>query len=111
LYTKYNSDESLLKYYCKNCNFEKPSKPDEPKLLSSIDMEDNDKFNYEHFMNPDLKYDPTLPRVNNIKCVSKECNEKNADKGNNTLFIKYDKKNMRYLYNCMHCNTFWINNS
>jgi len=111
LYIKHDVDETshILRHYCKNCNFERINKPDKPVLLSSIDMEENDKFNFEHFMNPDLKHDPTLPRVNNIKCVSTKCNKENEEKGNDVLFIKYDKKNMKYLYNCMHCKKFWIN--
>lgn len=128
--------EKKLKYQCKNCNFtsqiEKKdgeslnilnhnynaqSKIEEgnnlDKIVDNIEECDecvmninytDDKHNYQQFMNTNIKYDKTLPHVNNIKCPDTNC-EKTTD----TIYIKYDLNNMKYLYFCCNCEKFWKN--
>ena len=62
------------------------------------------------FVNPYIKYDPTLPRVNNIKCTNKDCNSKKNKLQNEVIYIKYDSKNMKYLYVCETCGETWKQN-
>lgn len=106
LYIKIDiDDENKLKNYCKNCNFEKEL----PKNKSIAILENNyekEEINYELFINPYIKYDPTLPRVNNIKCSNTNCTKK-KDKDDEVIYIKYDNENMKYLYYCIHCEHFW----
>lgn len=64
----------------------------------------DDKHNYQQFMNINIKYDKTLPHVNNIKCPDIKC-KKTTD----TIYIKYDLNNMKYLYFCCNCEKFWKN--
>jgi hypothetical protein len=64
----------------------------------------DDKHNYQQFMNTNIKYDKTLPHVNNIKCPDTNC-KKTTD----TIYIKYDLNNMKYLYFCCNCEKFWKN--
>lgn len=91
-----------LKYYCKNCNF---SVIDNFAAKAECVLESHHtatkQGNYRQFMNKNIKYDPTLPRVNNIDCPS--C----TTKPNEVIYMKYDPVEMKYLYFCCHCENFW----
>lgn len=108
LYIKIDIDENehqQLKNYCKNCNFEKDLPND--KSISIVENNyENENINYKLYINPYIKYDPTLPRVNNIKCVNKKCTKK-ADEDHEVIYIKYDNTGMKYLYYCIYCENFW----
>lgn len=60
------------------------------------------------FMTPHIESDPTLPHVNNIPCPNKACT-KPADAPSDVMYMKYDHRNMKYVYHCVHCKTFWKN--
>jgi len=103
-----SSDEgnNKLKNYCKNCNFSKELPSDKSMAIIENVYEKTENINYKLFINPHIKHDPTLPRVNNIKCINKECTKKKEDM-NEVIYIKYDNENMKYLYYCVHCGKFW----
>jgi hypothetical protein len=77
----------------------------------SICITDNnyvdDDTNYKQYISKYLKYDPTLPRVNNISCPKSECPSKSGDKDVEVIVVKYDSANMKYMYYCTSCDTFW----
>lgn len=107
LYVTINKERQLV-HYCKCCGY----KTVETDLTKSVCIIDDNKINdstkYSQYINPWLKYDPCLPRVNNIQCPDRECS-KPKDAENEVIYIKYDATNMRYIYNCCHCNHFWSN--
>lgn len=113
------SKQEGLYMYCKNCNFSKvlDSKTKSVKLseeyhkgdgvpddacIMSINYSD-DGGNYKQFLTPNIKYDVTLPRVNNIPCP-KQCSKEGERE---VIYIKYDQVNMRYVYFCCKCEHFW----
>lgn len=104
MYIRVNDDDKL-QHYCKNCNH-----IDEHESMDSMCLLDNnyidDDLNYQQYTNEYLKYDNTLPRVNNIECPNSKCTRK-ADDPNDVIFIKYDFHNMKYLYHCSYCQQFW----
>lgn len=123
LYVKVDTDEGLT-FYCKNCNFSHVQKKDGETLPVSTSrmtldaqrstLDDNcvidinysdDARNYSVFMTPNIKYDMTLPRVNNIPCP--RCEETKRKGENEVIYIKYDPINMKYLYFCCNCEHFW----
>ena len=95
-------DGENLKSYCKNCNF---STIDNFATHAECILETNHgvaaERNYEQYMNKYIIHDPTLPRVNNIKCPSCDVQP------NKVIYIKYDHVNMKYLYFCCNCEHFW----
>ena len=101
-----DEDKSILKNYCKNCNFSKELPNNESRAIIENVYENTENINYKLFINPHIKYDPTLPRVNNIKCINKECSKK-KDEMDEVIYIKYDNENMKYLYYCVYCEKFW----
>ena len=104
LYISVSGD--ILFRKCKNCNFaieENYAAGAECIVTNSVET-DND--NYKKYMSKYIKYDPTLPRVNNIACPNASCSKKAAD-DNEVIYIKYDNKNLKFLYFCCHCENFW----
>jgi DNA-directed RNA polymerase subunit M/transcription elongation factor TFIIS len=105
LYIKIDDDK--LKNYCKNCNFSEEVESNQSRIIieNNYEMEET---SLDDSFNTNIKYDPTLPRVNNIICANKKCT-KSKDEDNEIIFIKYDKENMKYKYYCVHCDYFWNN--
>ena len=95
--------ESRLVYHCKCCNHRMSS--DEKSVLITAQQYKDDATSYKQFISPFIRYDPTLPRVNNIACIHKDCQGKGKEA--ETIYIKYDSANMKYIYYCCHCTRFW----
>jgi DNA-directed RNA polymerase subunit M/transcription elongation factor TFIIS len=103
LYFRVDGETTLTKY-CKNCNFSKSDDyNDGSVILIDNKVEDHEAF-LAQFKSKYILHDPTLPRVKNIKCTNPECTAKE----NEVIYIKYDQKEMKYLYHCVHCRHFWI---
>lgn len=60
-----------LTYCCKNCDFKKTD--DNPKrcIYENVYSQSNSVYDITH--NKYTRYDPTLPRVNTIKCINGAC--------------------------------------
>ena len=100
------SEENDLEYYCKNCDHKETHKKNEGSVCVIDDNKIDDFTKYSQYINKYVKYDPTLPRVDNIKCTNQNCSKK-EDAKNEVIYIKYDMLNMKYLYYCCHCDHFW----
>jgi len=126
-------DSNILIYYCRNCGHEDTTLSAESICVSDTQFRRSEQ-NFTHIVNEFTKFDPTLPRINTIKCPNHECisntasmadgggsssnkkkNEKKtdldmSDKDNNgreVIYIRYDDVNMKYVYLCVHCDTTW----
>ena len=106
-----------LTYSCKHCGFSNTADEvrreneaagkaaGDPSAVLNTDYSD-DQTSYKQYATPYIRHDPTLPRVNDIACPSEGCT-KPADAPNEVVFVKYDPANLKYLYHCMHCSSFW----
>ena len=91
-------------HQCNYCGWSCPSAdPDEP--ICETDYRD-DRAKYHHLLTPLVHEDPTLPRVDNVPCPNKDCTRPPRKKGS-VLYIKYDPRNLRFLYSCSYCKSFW----
>lgn len=97
--------EKKLRFYCKSCGFESIDTSNKSVCIVD-DNKISDYTRYSQYINKYLKYDPCMPRVNNIVCPNPDCT-KPADKENEVIYIKYDGVNMKYLYHCEYCEHFW----
>ena len=104
LYIK--SEDSRLTYYCRHCNFSNDEAPGSHCIFENSYVDDDLRF--KQYATDNIKYDKTLPRVNNIKCPNGDC--KRNGKEEEVIYLKYDQENMKYLYYCCHCSTFWKQN-
>lgn len=104
LYVKIEDDQ--FSEYCKNCNYKKNSEEVKSRLI--IDTNYNKKENFGLHLNEYIKYDKTIPRVNNIICQNTKCTRK-KEEDNKIMIIKYDNVNLKYIYQCCYCDHFWNN--
>jgi len=102
-----NEDKNLV-YLCSVCGDKEVADTTRGSICVVEDNKVDDDILYNQYINPYIKYDPSLPRVNNIECPNKDC-KKPADKDSETIYLKYDFTNMKYLYYCCHCDHFWKN--
>lgn len=75
-YLKIQDEEGIigntLVYYCRNCGHEDTTLNTTNICVSDIQLLSSEK-KYTHTVNEYTKYDPTLPRINTIKCPNQEC--------------------------------------
>lgn len=108
--SKVDEDVMKLTYSCKHCGFatfadDLGEGSGDSSVVLSTDYSD-DQTVYKQFVSPYIANDPTLPRTSDIACPNGGC-PKAADAENEVIFVKYDPVNLKYLYHCMHCRTFW----
>jgi hypothetical protein len=109
-------DPNKLVYYCRKCGNEDTLITGENLCISKTLIKKSQQ-SFSHIINKYTKYDPTLPRINNILCPNSECishkiskkdleNEKLSNT-NEIIYIRYDDINMKYIYLCCNCDTIW----
>lgn len=123
LYVRLLSEDSdSLVFYCKNCGLSDQLIDKDNICVSKTDIIIQEKA-YLHDINEYTKLDPTLPRTNNIKCPNQSCSsnqktsddlsdieDKNETKINEVIYLRYDDKNMKYIYICTQCDKIWKTN-
>jgi len=77
---------------------------------------------FSQVVNKYTKLDPTLPRINTIRCPNDECpsNRKSAgaggggaeaedkkEKKSEVIYLRYDDTNLKYVYLCAKCDKVW----
>jgi hypothetical protein len=108
-YIRINADDpNKLVYYCRACGNEDTLFTSENICVSKTLIKKTEQ-SFSHIINKYTKYDPTLPRINNIKCPNKECPTNKEGKEREIIYIRYDDVNMKYVYLCTEdsCNTVW----
>jgi DNA-directed RNA polymerase subunit M/transcription elongation factor TFIIS len=102
-----SEDENDLVYYCRNCGNEDNNLTKSNICVSKTQLKKEEQ-KYNHIINEFTKLDPTLPRINTIKCPNNECSSnKNEDASREVIYIRYDDVNMLYIYLCAKCDTVW----
>lgn len=105
------SDNELI-YKCKLC--ESKYKLDELKGSSKCVYKQNyniNKYSYKTYLNENVFEDQTLPVINNLDCINKECiTHKDKKIQKEVIYIKYSKKDLKFVYFCKHCKTQWFSN-
>jgi DNA-directed RNA polymerase subunit M/transcription elongation factor TFIIS len=96
-------------YQCPACAYTRPPVVQGIQRVSELSFfNDSSTDTSAQFMTPNIANDPTLPRVNNIPCPNPSCTRA-ADQANRVIYVKYDDRNMLYVYFCEHCQHFWRN--
>ena len=112
LFSKVNQEDNSLQYSCKNCGYEPPKTDIVADCCIYSKEYDFNEISYQYVINDYTCIDPTLPRVNDIKCVNTEC-ETNQEGYNpddrEVVYIKYDKNKLYFVYICCKCNKVWKN--
>jgi hypothetical protein len=117
------SSSSSLVHYCRNCGHREPVKHE--ICVSKVQLK-NAAQNYGNIINKYTKLDPTLPRINHVKCPNAMCpsnppehalalapaaassaSDKPAVVPREVIYIRYDEVNMKYVYLCTVCDKLW----
>jgi DNA-directed RNA polymerase subunit M/transcription elongation factor TFIIS len=103
-------NNNQLSYYCRSCGHIDDTLTSENVCVLDTQLRKGEqKFN--HIINEYTKFDPTLPRVYNIKCPNASCKTNALTKSEappaEIIYIRYDDNNMKYLYMCVTCDTVW----
>jgi len=103
-----NENSNNLIYYCRNCGYEDTESSVDNICVSRTQVKRSEQ-KYSHIINEYTKQDPTLPRINTIKCPKIDCpsNIEEDKVSRDVLFIRYDDINMKYIYMCSKCDTIW----
>ena len=109
IYVATDKQNNLLNH-CVSCGFKEVVNSTQESICVLDDNTVNDDILYAQYLNKYIKFDPTLPRVNNIHCPNPHCTKPEAD-DHEVIYMKYDFANMKYLYHCCHCNQFWRTSS
>ena len=107
-YIRIDSDNAnKLVYYCRHCgNEDKFLTVDNVSVSKTHVTRTEQKFS--NVINQYTKLDPTLPRINRIKCPNTECaTNKSTDVEREIIYIRYDDRNMKYVYLCSTCDVVW----
>jgi DNA-directed RNA polymerase subunit M/transcription elongation factor TFIIS len=100
------SDNNKLIYYCRNCGHQDETISVDSTNVSQIHVKRSEQ-EFRHFINKYTKFDPTLPRVNNIKCPNPDCGTNTKDEPREIIYMRYDDINMKYIYICSTCDIVW----
>jgi hypothetical protein len=106
-YIRINADDpNKLVYYCRKCGNEDTTLAADNICVSRIQIKKSEQ-SFNHIINKYTKFDPTLPRINNIKCPNHDCITNKDGKEREIIYIRYDDVNMKYVYLCSDCDTVW----
>lgn len=106
-YIRINADDpNKLVYYCRKCGNEDSLFDIKNMCVSSTRLKKSEQ-SFNHIINKYTKYDPTLPRINNILCPNQDCGTNKDGKDREIIYIRYDDVNMKYVYLCCECDMVW----
>jgi DNA-directed RNA polymerase subunit M/transcription elongation factor TFIIS len=100
------NDSNKLVYYCRNCGNTDSILSVNNVTVSKIQIKKSEQ-EFSHIINKYTKLDPTLPRINTILCPNPECATNVTDEPKEIIYIRYDDKNMKYVYLCCICDVVW----
>jgi hypothetical protein len=97
-----------LTYTCKHCGATEEAEDGASEEAATVLRTDytDDQTAYKQYVSPFIAHDPTLPRVDYIKCPNAACPKPEAAP-NEVIYVKYDPVHLKYLYHCTHCRSFW----
>ena len=82
-----NKDANKLVYYCRKCGNEDSLLALENVSVSKTQINSSDQ-SFSNIINKYTKFDPTLPRVNNILCPNADCITNKGDKDRDIIYIR-----------------------
>ena len=98
-------DSNNVINYCRNCGNEEDINSQNICVFKNSVKKNNQK--YQDYINEFTKLDPTLPRINNIKCPNTDCISNKDEKKREIIYIRYDDTKIKYIYLCSSCDYVW----
>jgi len=109
-YIRINSeDPNKLVYYCRKCGNEDQFVSIKNVCVSKTQIKKTEQT-FSHNINKYTKLDPTLPRINTVLCPNQNCSTNTDGEPREIIYIRYNDKDMKYIYLCSQCDTVWKTN-
>lgn len=112
-----SSSDAQLEYLCPHCGEVKKmtsTNVDDTHMVYSKDYEYTSTETEVDLINEYTKYDPTLPTIRILPCPNEGCASNAADverrAERDIIYIRYNHKDLLYIYMCRLCNTTWKSN-
>lgn len=106
-YISINEDDpNSLQLYCRHCGHKNTTIPIGGTSVSKLVIKGSQQ-KFSHIINEYTKLDPTLPRIDKILCPNDACGTNTKHDPREIIYIRYDTKNMKYVYLCSTCDTVW----
>tara|TARA_B110000483_G_scaffold110551_1_gene134586 strand:+ start:306 stop:692 length:387 start_codon:yes stop_codon:yes gene_type:complete len=105
-----STSSAKLEYACPHCGEVKTidsTNVDETHMVYSKDYDQAMVETEGDLINEYTKYDPTLPTIRIIPCPNELCISNATHIERDILYIRYNHKDLKYVYMCRHCNTTW----
>ena len=102
-------DSNKLIYYCRNCGHSDDNLINQNLCISKTEFNKKES-KFSNIINKYTKLDPTLPRINTIKCPNSECSSNKDSSSTSTrevIYLRHDDINMKYVYLCCNCDYSW----
>lgn len=102
------TNPNLLINYCRHCGYVDEMTAAEGACILSTQLKQSEqKFN--HIINQYTKLDPSLPRIQTVRCPNAECAYNTGAKTGfpEVIYMRYDDNNLKYVYICTECDTVW----
>ena len=96
-------ENDALSYYCRNCGHEQSDLKVSNLRVSLYEKVSTTKTT----INAYIKFDPTLPHSNTIKCPNADCTTNKKDQPSDVIYFRYDDIQMKYMYLCAICDYNW----
>ena len=101
-------DSDELIYYCRNCGHNDDTLINQNLCISKSEFSKKEST-FSNIINKYTKLDPTLPRINTIRCPNSKCDSNTSDSSvsREVIYLRYDDINMKYVYLCCNCDYSW----
>ena len=102
------NDSNKLTYYCRNCRHIDSEITNDSLCVLKTSLKKGEQT-FTHMINQYTKFDPTLPRIYNVRCPHVECatNKEGNKAPTEVIYMRYDDNRLKYLYICVTCDTVW----
>ena len=94
-----SKDTNKLTYYCRHCGNVDTAITQEGHCVLESHLKQGEQ-KYQHMINQYTKFDPTLPRIYNVRCPRVECatNKEGNKAPTEVIYMRYDDNRLKYLY-------------
>jgi DNA-directed RNA polymerase subunit M/transcription elongation factor TFIIS len=97
-------EDETVQYTCKKCGTIEDIQED--CTISNIFC-NQQRQNVQNSVNQYTKLDPTLPRINFLKCPNDNCVNHEDREDREIIYVRYDNVQLKYIYICPKCDTVW----
>ncbi len=107
---KRDADHVDLVNHCKNCAYKSTANLTTVEQKTIYNNPYNiDKLKFYIKRKEALRHDKTIPHIDVIPCINKDCKSNTGEAKNDIFYICLDEKKLLYLYVCNNCMEHWTN--